>query len=71
LGLSARPWRDGHDRIAAIPRTLVQRWAATRAHPADSEPMSELLQTLVPGLILLTVLTGHTPSPTIHEGGVF
>ena len=33
--------------------------------------MSELLQTLVPGLILLTVLTGHTPSPTIHEGGVF
>ena len=62
-----RTIREGHDRIAAILHTLVQRWAATRAHPVNSTQMSELLQTLVPGLMLATVLTGHAPPLILHE----
>jgi len=60
-----RTIREGHDRLGVILRTLVQRWAATTAQPVDSDRTSELLQTLVPGLMLATVLTGHPPTITV------
>ncbi|HTF46233.1 MAG TPA: TetR/AcrR family transcriptional regulator [Pseudonocardia sp.] len=56
---------EGHDRAAGILRGLVERWAATRAEPVNAEQVSELLHTLVPGLMLATVLTGHTPALAI------
>jgi AcrR family transcriptional regulator len=59
--------RDGQDRLGAILRTLLQRWAATSPHPVDPERTSELLQALVPGMMLATVLTGHTPEPRLPE----
>jgi hypothetical protein len=62
-----RAIRDGQERLGAILRALVQRWAATTARTADLEQTSGLLQTLVPGLMLATVLTGHTPAPTLPD----
>jgi AcrR family transcriptional regulator len=56
---------EGHDRAGAILRTLVERWAAANTNRVNAAQTAELLHTLVPGLMLVTVLTGHTPALTI------
>lgn len=59
--------RDGQDRLGTLLRTLVERWAASSPQPADPQRTSDLLQALVPGLMLATVLTGHPPELALPQ----